>query len=61
MFERHKIAIANSLCHKQSNAFAERMNGSIQELKCIAKGFRNTDNFRTAILFHFGKLELFPH
>lgn len=61
MFERHQIAIANSLCHKQSNAFAERMNGSIQELKCIAKGFRNTDNFRTAILFHFGKLDLFPH
>ena len=60
IFERHRIAIANSLCHTQSNAYAERMNGSIQELKCIAKGFRNRDNFRIAILFHHGKLDLFP-
>ena len=60
MFERHRIAITNSLCHTQGNAFAERMNGNIQELKCIAKGFRNTNNFRIAILFHYEKLDLFP-
>jgi hypothetical protein len=60
MFYKHQIAIANSLCHTQSNAFAERMNGSIQELKTIAKGFRTIQNFRTAILFHYGKLELLP-
>jgi transposase len=56
-----QLGIANSLCHKQSNVFAERMNVSIQELKCIAKGFRNTDNFSTAILFQYGKLDLLPH
>ena len=60
MFQRHEIAIANSLCHAQSNAYAERMNGSIQELKTIAKGFRNVNNYRTAILFHYGQLNLFP-
>lgn len=60
MFERHKKAVINSLCHGDSNAYAERMNGSIQELKTIAKGFRNVANFRTAILFHYGKLSLFP-
>ena len=60
MFERHSTAIANSLCHPHSNAFAERMNGSIQELKTIAKGFKKVENFRTAILFHYGKLDLFP-
>jgi transposase len=60
MFQRHSRAIANSLCHKDSNAFAERMNGGIQELKTIAKGFKKIENFRTAILFHYGKLNLFP-
>lgn len=60
MFERHRVAIANSLCHSHSNAFAERMNGSIQEIKTIAKGFRNVENFRIAILFHCGKLNLNP-
>ena len=60
MFERHRKAVTNSLCHSDSNAYAERMNGSIQELKTIAKGFRNVENFRTAILFHYGKLSLFP-
>jgi transposase len=60
MFQRHPIAIANSLCHTDSNAFAERMNGGIQELKTIAKGLSKIENFRTAILFHYGKLDLFP-
>ena len=60
MFERHRKAVTNSLCHSDSNAYAERMNGSIQELKTIAKGFRNVENFRSAILFHYGKLSLFP-
>lgn len=56
MFRRHSIAIVNSLCHSNSNAYAERMNGAIQELKTIGRGFRSTDNFRIAILFHYGKL-----
>lgn len=60
MFERHRVAIANALCHPESNAFAERTNGTIQELKTIAKGFRNVENFRIAILFHCGKLDLIP-
>jgi len=60
MFKRHKHAIANSLSHPDSNAYAERMNGSIQELKVVARGFRNIQNFRIAILFHHGKLNLYP-
>jgi transposase len=52
--------VANALCNKASNAIAERINGAIQELKSIAKGFRKPENFRTAILFHYGKLQLFP-
>ena len=60
MFERHSIGIANALCHDDSNAYAERMNGSIQELKTIAKGFKNIADFRIAILFHYGGLNLIP-
>lgn len=60
MFERHRVAIASALCHAESNAYAERTNGTIQELKTIAKGFRNVENFRIAILFHCGKLDLIP-
>jgi hypothetical protein len=60
MFKRHKQAIANALSNPDSNAYAERMNGSIQELKVVARGFRNIHNFRIAILFHHGKLNLFP-
>jgi transposase len=60
MFKRHKQTIANALSNPDSNAYAERMNGSIQELKFVARGFRNIHNFRIVILFHHGKLNLFP-
>lgn len=39
---------------------AERLNGKIQELKYIGKGNRIFDNFRSAILFFFGGLNLYP-
>jgi transposase len=58
-FKRHLQPVINALWHNASNAMAERLNGGIQELKAIAKGFRNYDNFRAAILFHYGKLSIF--
>ncbi|GHT20883.1 hypothetical protein AGMMS4957_08880 [Bacteroidia bacterium] len=61
MFERHKIGIINAMKTGANNARAERLNGAIQELKTIGRGYRNTANFRTAILFFNGDLELFPH
>ncbi|MCC5905144.1 MAG: transposase, partial [Balneolaceae bacterium] len=39
---------------------AEQVNSKIQQVKSISKGYRNYDNFRTAILFYFGKLDLYP-
>jgi len=36
-------------------------NGSIQELKTIGRGYRNTQNFRIAILFFHGDLDMIPH
>lgn len=38
----------------------ERLNGSIQEIKTIAGGYRYDDTFRIAILFFHGDLEMYP-
>ena len=61
MFDRHQNGIVNAIQTGATNARAERINGSIQELKTIGRGYRNTQNFRTAILFFHGNLNLFPH
>lgn len=61
MFDRHQNGIVNAIQTGATNARAERLNGSIQELKTIGRGYRTLANFRTAILFFHGNLELFPH
>ena len=43
-----------------TNAYAESINASIQELKTVARGFRQFESFRIAILFFLGRLELNP-
>jgi transposase len=43
-----------------TNSFAEGINSVIQEVKTVARGFRNFENYRIAILFFCGKLELYP-
>ena len=44
-----------------TNAMAEGVNSKIQWIKYTARGFRNRLNFKTAILFHCGGLDLYPH
>lgn len=61
MFERHREGIINAIETGANNGKAERLNGSIQELKTVGRGYRKTENMRIAILFHFGNLSLFPH
>jgi transposase len=61
MFDRHKIGIINAIETGANNARAERLNGSIQEIKTRGRGYRNTENFRIAILFFHGDLDLIPH
>jgi transposase len=46
--------------HRVTNAIAEQINGQIQYLKAAARGYRRFANFRVAILFFLGKLELYP-
>ena len=42
------------------NAVSEGFNSVIQTLKAAARGFRNFGNYRVAILFHCGKLDMQP-
>jgi len=52
--------ILNAIRLKVTNAVLEAKNNCIQRIKRMACGFRNRDRFRNAILFHLGKLDLFP-
>ncbi len=43
-----------------SNAMSQSINARIQRIKKRACGFRSTESFREAILFHLGGLNLYP-
>lgn len=60
MLNHHKDGLLNYVKHQVTNAAAEALNSIIQEIKTIARGFRKFENFRIAILFFLGKLELNP-
>ena len=61
MFKNHLSGVVNALLINLTNAMAERLNGKIQELKTVARGYRTFTNFRSAILFFNGGLNLYPH
>lgn len=52
--------ILTYLKHRITNAVAEGLNSKIQQVKSAARGFRNFDNYRIAILFFCGKLDMYP-
>lgn len=60
MFDNHMRGVVNALLQTFSNAMAERLNGKIQEVKLSARGYRKFQNFRSAILFFLGGLNLYP-
>ena len=47
--------------HFITNAVAEGLNSKIMSIKRRARGFRNKTNFKTAIFFYCGGLDLRPH
>lgn len=58
-----KSRVNNILTHLKTgltNAVSESMNAKIQWVKYTARGFRNFQNFITAIYFHCGDLNLAP-
>lgn len=60
-FKNHITGVVNALVRAFNNAMAERLNGKIQELKTVGRGYRRFENFRSAILFFYGELDLLPH
>ena len=59
--KRHIPGLLAYCRHRITNAVAEGMNSKIQLIKANARGFRNFENYRAAILFHCGGLSLYPH
>jgi transposase len=60
MIHDHWPNIFTYFRHRITNAGSESINSLIQKVKRKAHGFRNSENFKTAILFHLGGLDLMP-
>jgi len=54
------MALRLTLKNAQPMEFAERVNFKVQEIKRIARGYRNTTNVIIMIYFHLGGLSLKP-
>ena len=61
MLRSHWYGIKSYFKRLATNAFAERVNLKIQEIKRIAKGYKNTHNFMIMIYFHLGGLNFNTH
>lgn len=61
LIQRHLPNLLTYLRHHLSNAGLEGLNPIIQGIKKTARGFRNAEHFKTAIYFHCGGLDLYPH
>ena len=59
--KEHLWGILNAVVLKVTNGPAEGMNSRIQLIKARSRGFRNRANFRNAIYFHLGGLDLYPN
>jgi transposase len=57
---RHLTNLLTYLKHRITNAVAEGFNSKVQTIKSNARGFRNFEHYRFAILFHCGRLNLYP-
>lgn len=54
----HLGGVLTYFTHRITNALAEGTNSKIEAIKNSARGYRNWDNLKTAILFHCGGLNL---
>lgn len=60
MIRKHWEGVMNAVTRNVTNARAEGINSQIQWIKRMAAGYRNRENFRNAIYFHLGGLDLYP-
>jgi transposase len=61
MVKRHLPNVLTYFRHRITNAMSEGIASKIQALKKASNGFRNRENFKTAIYFHCGGLDLYPN
>ena len=59
--EKRLFGILNAMRFRASNGLAEAINRQVQALKVRARGFRNKERFKRAILFHYGGLCMAPN
>ena len=60
MIQRRLENVITYCRHFITNAVAEGLNSKIMSIKRRAGGYRNPENFKTAIYFHCGGLSLYP-
>ena len=58
--KRHLDNILTYFRHRITNGVAEGLNSKIMSIKRKARGHRNKENFKTAIYFFCGGLDLYP-
>jgi transposase len=61
LIRRHLPTLLTYLRHRLTNAGLEGVNSVIQWITKTARGFCNAEHFKTAIYFHCGGLDLYPH
>lgn len=61
MLKRRLDNVLRYLTYPITNAMSESLNSKIQWIKYTARGFRSREGFKTAIYFHCGGLDLYPH
>lgn len=60
LIARHLPNVMTYFAHRVTNAVAEGLNSKIATVQKRACGYRNRDNFKIAIYFHCGDLNLRP-
>lgn len=60
LIARHLPNVLTYFTHRITNAVAEGLNSKIATVQKRACGYRNPDNFKIAIYFHCGGLNLYP-
>lgn len=60
LIARHLPNVLTYFAHRVTNAVAEGLNSKIATVQKRACGYRNRDNFKIAVYFHCGGLNLYP-
>ncbi|MFO0906142.1 MAG: transposase [Pirellulales bacterium] len=60
MIKTRLTHVVNYCRHRLTNAVSEGLNSKIMSIKRRARGFRNPENFKIAIFFYCGGLDLQP-